>query len=65
MEQHAEYSSVGYECIEPDMSAEITATDAAESTAASETTDAAGTATAESTATAGTATAGYSRAIRI
>lgn len=41
MEQHAEYSSVGYECIEPDMSAEITATDAAESTAASETTDAA------------------------
>ena len=34
MEQHAEYSSVGYECIEPDMSAEITATDAAESTAA-------------------------------
>lgn len=51
MEQHAEYSSVGYECIEPDMSAEITATDAAESTAASETTDAAeSTATAESTA---------------
>ena len=38
MEQHAEYSSVGYECIEPDISAEITATDAAESTAASETT---------------------------
>ena len=51
MEQHAEYSSVGYECIEPDMSAEITATDAAESTAASETTDAAeSTATAETTA---------------
>lgn len=47
MEQHAEYSSVGYECIEPDISAETTATDAAESTAASETTDAA-----ESTATA-------------
>lgn len=45
MEQHAEYSSVGYECIEPDMSAETTATDAAESTAASETT-----ATAETTA---------------
>lgn len=41
MEQHAEYSSVGYECIEPDISAETTATDAAESTAASETTDAA------------------------
>lgn len=51
MEQHAEYSSVGYECIEPDISAETTATDAAESTAASETTDAAeSTATAESTA---------------
>ena len=50
MEQHAEYSSVGYECIEPDISAETTATDAAESTAASETTDAA-----ESTATAETA----------
>lgn len=47
MEQHAEYSSVGYECIEPDISAETTATDAAESTAGSETTDAA-----ESTATA-------------
>ncbi len=47
MEQHAEYSSVGYECIEPDISAETTATDAAETTAASETTDAA-----ESTATA-------------
>lgn len=47
MEQHAEYSSVGYECIEPDISAETTATDAAESTSASETTDAA-----ESTATA-------------
>ena len=47
MEQHAEYSSVGYECIKPDISAETTATDAAESTAASETTDAA-----ESTATA-------------
>ena len=40
MEQHAEYSSVGYECIEPDISAETTATDAAESTAVSETTDA-------------------------
>ena len=38
MEQHAEYSSVGYECIEPDISAESTATDAAESTAASEST---------------------------
>lgn len=38
MEQHAEYSSVGYECIEPDISAETTATDAAESTSASETT---------------------------
>ena len=51
MEQHAEYSSVGYECIEPDISAETTATDAAESTAASETTDAAeSTATAETTA---------------
>jgi hypothetical protein len=25
MEQHAEYSSVGYECIEPDISAESTA----------------------------------------
>lgn len=49
--QHAEYSSVGYECIEPDISAETTATDAAESTAASETTDAAeSTATAETTA---------------
>lgn len=47
MEQRAEYSSVGYECIEPDISAETTATDAAESTAGSETTDAA-----ESTATA-------------
>lgn len=47
MEQHAEYSSVGYECIEPDISAETTATDAAESTAGSETTDAA-----ESTVTA-------------
>ena len=46
-QQHAEYSSVGYECIEPDISAETTATDAAESTAGSETTDAA-----ESTATA-------------
>ena len=46
-EQRAEYSSVGYECIEPDISAETTATDAAESTAGSETTDAA-----ESTATA-------------
>ena len=57
MEQHAEYSSVGYECIEPDISAETTATDAAESTAASETTDAA-----ESTATAETAAeqSGYS-----
>ena len=33
MEQRAEYSSVGYECIEPDISAETTATDAAESTA--------------------------------
>ena len=57
MEQHAEYSSVGYECIEPDISAETTATDAAESTAASETTDAA-----ESTATAETAVeqSGYS-----
>lgn len=51
MEQHAEYSSVGYECIEPDISAETTATDAAESTSASETTDAAeSTATAETTA---------------
>lgn len=51
MEQHAEYSSVGYECIEPDISAETTATDAAESTAASEITDAAeSTATAETTA---------------
>lgn len=51
MEQRAEYSSVGYECIEPDISAETTATDAAESTAASETTDAAeSTATAETTA---------------
>ena len=39
MEHHAEYSSVGYECIEPDISAETTATDAAESTAASETAD--------------------------
>ena len=47
MEQHAEYSSVGYECIEPDISAETTATDEAESTEATETTDAA-----ESTATA-------------
>lgn len=48
MEQRAEYSSVGYECIEPDISAETTATDAAESTAGSETTDAAeNTATAE------------------
>lgn len=69
MEQHAEYSSVGYECIEPDISAETTATDAAESTAVSETTDAAeSTATsettdaAESTATAETAAeqSGYS-----
>ena len=51
MEQHAEYSSVGYECIEPDISAETTATDSAESTAASESTDAAeSTATAETTA---------------
>lgn len=51
MEQHAEYSSVGYECIEPDISAETTATDAAESTSASETTDGAeSTATAETTA---------------
>ena len=41
MEQHAEYSSVGYECIEPDISAETTATDEAESTEATETTDAA------------------------
>ena len=38
MEQHAEYSSVGYECIEPDISAETTATDAAESTEAAKTT---------------------------
>ena len=57
MEQHAEYSSVGYECIEPDISAETTATDEAESTEATETTDAA-----ESTATAETAAeqSGYS-----
>jgi len=40
-------NTVQYECIEPDISAETTATDAAESTAGSETTDAA-----ESTATA-------------
>ena len=37
MEQHAEYSSVGYECIEPDISRNP-ATDAAESTAVAETT---------------------------
>ena len=57
MEQHAEYSSVGYECIEPDISAESTATDAAESTAASEST-----AVSETTATAETAAeqSGYS-----
>lgn len=57
MEQHAEYSSVGYECIEPDISAETTATDAAESTAASEST-----AVSETTATAETAAeqSGYS-----
>ena len=48
MEQHAEYSSVGYECIEPDISAETTATDAAESTAASETTATAETAAEQS-----------------
>lgn len=61
MEQHAEYSSVGYECIEPDISAETTATDAAESTAGPETTDAA-----ESTATAETAAeqSGYSAEYR-
>ena len=57
MEQHAEYSSVGYECIEPDISAETTATDAAESTAASETTDAA-----ESTAASETTDAAESTA---
>lgn len=57
MEQHVEYSSVGYECIEPDISAESTATDAAESTAASEST-----AVSETTATAETAAeqSGYS-----
>lgn len=57
MEQHAEYSSVGYECIEPDISAETTATDAAESTAGSEST-----AVSETTATAETAAeqSGYS-----
>ena len=62
MEQHAEYSSVGYECIEPDISAETTATDAAESTSASETADAAESTAAE-TATESAAAAeqsGYS-----
>lgn len=51
------YSSVGYECIEPDISAETTATDAAESTAGSEST-----AVSETTATAETAAeqSGYS-----